>query len=377
MALDLTVIREDIDKIDKNIVELFEERMKLCEDVARYKIGVGKDVLDKEREITKINKLTSLAHGEFNEHGVEELFTQIMAISRKRQYQLLAENGIVDLPEFKKVDYIDKKNVKVVYQGVPGAYSNQAMLNYFGENVDNMMVPTFRDAMEVIYRGEADYAVLPVENSTAGIVADTYDLLMEFDNYVVDMVDVKVEHALLGLKDADMSDIKVVYSHPQGLMQCSKFLDEHKEWKQISQPNTAGSAKKVVEENDKTQAAIASENAAKIYGLKVLESNINHNTDNTTRFIIVGKEKIYRKDAGKICICFEVPHESGTLYNMLSNFIYNGLNMTKIESRPIVDKSWEYRFYVEFEGRLEDAAVKNALGGIKAEANYMKIIGNF
>ena len=377
MALDLTVIREDIDKIDKNIVELFEERMKLCEDVARYKIGVGKDVLDKEREITKINKLTSLAHGEFNEHGVEELFTQIMAISRKRQYQLLAENGIVDLPEFKKVDYIDKKNVKVVYQGVPGAYSNQAMLNYFGENVDNMMVPTFRDAMEVIYRGEADYAVLPVENSTAGIVADTYDLLMEFDNYVVDMVDVKVEHALLGLKDADMSDIKVVYSHPQGLMQCSKFLDEHKEWKQISQPNTAGSAKKVVEENDKTQAAIASETAAKIYGLKVLESNINHNTDNTTRFIIVGKEKIYRKDAGKICICFEVPHESGTLYNMLSNFIYNGLNMTKIESRPIVDKSWEYRFYVEFEGRLEDAAVKNALGGIKAEANYMKIIGNF
>lgn len=377
MALDLTVIREDIDKIDKNIVELFEERMKLCEDVARYKIGVGKDVLDKEREITKINKLTSLAHGEFNEHGVEELFTQIMAISRKRQYQLLAENGIVELPEFKKVDYIDKKNVKVVYQGVPGAYSNQAMLNYFGENVDNMMVPTFRDAMEVIHRGEADYAVLPVENSTAGIVADTYDLLMEFDNYVVDMVDVKVEHALLGLKDADMSDIKVVYSHPQGLMQCSKFLDEHKEWKQISQPNTAGSAKKVVEENDKTQAAIASETAAKIYGLKVLESNINHNTDNTTRFIIVGKEKIYRKDAGKICICFEVPHESGTLYNMLSNFIYNGLNMTKIESRPIVDKSWEYRFYVEFEGRLEDAAVKNALSGIKSEANYMKIIGNF
>lgn len=377
MALDLTVIREDIDKIDKNIVELFEERMKLCEDVARYKIGAGKDVLDKEREITKINKLTSLAHGEFNEHGVEELFTQIMAISRKRQYQLLAENGIVELPEFKKVDYIDKKNVKVVYQGVPGAYSNQAMLNYFGENVDNMMVPTFRDAMEVIHRGEADYAVLPVENSTAGIVADTYDLLMEFDNYVVDMVDVKVEHALLGLKDADMSDIKVVYSHPQGLMQCSKFLDEHKEWKQISQPNTAGSAKKVVEENDKTQAAIASETAAKIYGLKVLESNINHNTDNTTRFIIVGKEKIYRKDAGKICICFEVPHESGTLYNMLSNFIYNGLNMTKIESRPIVDKSWEYRFYVEFEGRLEDAAVKNALSGIKSEANYMKIIGNF
>lgn len=377
MELDLNVIREDIDKIDKNIVELFESRMNLCEDVARYKIGAGREVLDKEREASKIKKLKSFAHGQFNSHGVEELFAQIMAISRKRQYQLLAENGIVDLPEFTKVDYIEKKNVKVVYQGVPGAYSNQAMMNYFGENVDNMRVPTFRDAMEVIHKGEADYAVLPVENSTAGIVSDTYDLLMEYDNYVVDMIDVKVEHALLGLKDAEMSDIKVVYSHPQGLMQCSKFLDEHKDWKQIAQPNTAGSAKKVLEENDITQAAIASETAAKIYGLKVLKSNINFNSDNTTRFIIVGKKKVYRKDAGRICICFEVPHESGTLYNMLSNFIYNGLNMTKIESRPIVDKSWEYRFYVEFEGRLEDAAVKNALSGIKAEANYLKIIGNF
>lgn len=377
MELNLDEIRQDIDKIDNTIVELFENRMQLCENVAKYKIGVGKKVLDKDREKSKIEKLTALANGEFNERGVEELFSQIMAISRKRQYQIMAENGIVDLPEFEKVDYIDKKDVKVVYQGVPGAYSNQAMMNYFGENVDNMMVPTFREAMEYIKDGKADYAVLPVENSTAGIISDTYDLMVEFDNYVVDMVDVKIEHALLGLPDAEMSDIQSVYSHPQGLMQCSKFLEKHKEWKQMAYSNTAVSAKKVIDDKDKSQAAIASEMAAKIYGLKVLKSNINYNSDNTTRFIIVGNKKVYRKDAGKICICFEISHESGTLYNMLSNFIYNGLNMTKIESRPIVDKSWEYRFYVEFEGNFDDAAVKNALTGIASEANYLKIIGNF
>lgn len=377
MNCNLDEIRNDIDDIDSSIVELFEKRMKLCENVAEYKIENGKNVLDKQREDEKIKKVKSLAHNEFNGQGIEELFNQIMAISRKRQYQMLSSHGIGDIPSFNKINDIEKKDVKVVYQGVPGAYSNQAMMNYFGENADNTNVKTFREAMEYISQGKADYAVLPMENSTAGIVNDTYDLLMEFDNYIVDQVDVKVEHALLGTMDAQMSDINVVYSHPQGLMQCTKFLENHKDWRQIAQANTAGSAKKVLEEGDKSHAAIASENAARIYGLKILQKAINDDSKNTTRFIIVGSKKVYRSEAGKICVCFELPHESGTLYNMLSHFIFNGLNLTKIESRPIVDRSWEYRFYAEFEGRLDEAAVKNALRGIAEEANRMKIIGNY
>ncbi|MBD5134440.1 MAG: prephenate dehydratase [Lachnospiraceae bacterium] len=377
MALDLQSIRDDIDDIDKKIVELFEERMKLCSDVAEYKIENDKKVLDRDREIDKINKVKALAHNSFNRHGVGELFSQIMSISRKMQYQILSRHGIGEEPGFEQIDGIDKENVTVVYQGVPGAYSNKAMQDYFGKDVQNINVKTFRDAMEYIRLGKADYAVLPIENSTAGIVNDTYDLLMEYNNYIVDQTEVKVEHSLLGLPDAQISDISVVYSHPQGLMQCSRYLEEHKDWKRIAQANTAGSAKKVIEDGDICQAAIASESAASIYGLKILDSNINDNDKNTTRFVIIGNKKVYRKDAGRIFVCFELPHESGSLFNILSNFIYNGLNMTKIESRPIADKSWEYRFYVEFEGKLDDAAVNNALRGIAEEANFMKIVGNY
>lgn len=377
MPLDLNKIREEIDKTDEEIVELFESRMKLCSDVAEYKISTGKKVLDKERENQKIEKVESLAHNEFNRHAVSELFSQIMSISRKMQYQILSKHGIGNDPGFNQVSEIEKKDVSVVYQGVPGAYSNKAMIDYFGKDVKHTNVLTFREAMEYVSEKKADYAVLPIENSTAGIINDTYDLLMEFNNYIVDQIDVKVEHALLGLKDAQISDIKTVYSHPQGLMQCSKYLEQHKEWKQIAQANTAGSAKKVTDDADKTQAAIASESAAEIYGLKVLKNGIIDNDKNTTRFIIVGNKKVYRKDAGRIYICFEISHESGSLYNILSNFIYNNLNMTRIESRPIADKSWEYRFYVEFEGKLEDAAVKNAIRGIEEEANWLKILGNY
>ena len=141
--------------------------------------------------------------------------------------------------------------------------------------------------------------------------------------------------------------------------------------------NTAGAAKKVREQNDITQAAIASREAGRVFGLSVLAENICHNEQNVTRFIIVSSKPVYEKTAGKVSVCFELPHESGTLYNMLSHIIYNGLNMTKIESRPIPGRTWEYRFFVDFEGNLEDSAVKNALRGLEAEANRMRVLGNY
>ena len=377
MNLDLNEIRQEIDKIDASIVEMFEKRMDLCKNVALFKIQNNKNVLDKQREVEKIKKVMDLAENDFNRHGIEELFTQIMSISRKLQYQLLTENGRGDELGYTLIDELNKENVTVVYQGVPGAYSHQAMLNYFGKDVNNYNVITFREAMEEIRDGKADYAVLPIENNTAGIVNDVYDLLVEFDNCIVDQTDVIVKHALLGTQEARMEDIKVVYSHPQGIMQCNEFLEKHKNWQKISQSNTAASAKKVLEENDKTHAAIASTVAAEIYGLKVLEENINYNSENTTRFIIVSRNKVYTKNAGKVCICFELPHSSGTLYNMLSHFIYNGLNMTKIESRPIKERSWESRFFVEFEGKFHEPGTFNAIQGIMKEANSIKVLGNY
>ncbi len=375
--MDLLEIRDKIDVIDNELVKLFEERMSLCESVADYKIENGKEVLDRKRELEKISTVKNYATNEFNKYSVEELFIQIMAMSRKLQYSRLTAHGVPINIEFTQVKTINKENVKVVYQGVPGAYSHEAMLDYFGENVTNTNVRTWREAMELVKSGDADYAVLPIENSTAGMVNDVYDLLVEYDNYIVDEVDVHVQHALLGLKDSSIDDIKVVYSHPQGLMQCNEFLEEHKDWQRISQSNTALSAKKVIDENDISIAAIASENAGKIYGLKVLKRELVPSC-NTTRFIIVSNKNIYKEDAGKIFVSFELPHKSGSLYNALSHFIYNGLNMTKIESRPLGEgNNWEYRFYVEFDGRLSDSGVKNALRGLKEEASALKIFGNY
>lgn len=379
--LDLNKIREDIDVTDKQIVELFEKRMKLCEDVAEYKIATGKEVLDTTREKQKLEKVVGLANNDFNKKSVEELFKQIMAMSRKMQYQILSnhniKNNIDNVIDFKEVDELKIENAKVVYQGLEGAYAHDAVCQYFGENCDMYHVETWRDAMEEVKEGRADYAVLPIENSTAGIVSQVYDLLVEYDNYIVGETFVKVEHALLGTKDATIEDIERVYSHPQSLMQSAKFLEEHRDWQQISLSNNAVSAKKVADDNDKTKAAIASVRAGNLYGLQVLKEKVNYSDVNTTRFVIVGKNKIYKKDADKVSICFELAHESGSLYNILSHFIFNNLNMTNIESRPIEDKKWEYRFFIDIEGKLGDAAVKNALKGIGAEALKLMILGNY
>lgn len=374
--MDLLKLREQIDVIDRQIVSLYEQRMDICSQVAEYKIETGKKVFDRQREMEKLASVKALTHNEFNSHGVEELFEQIMSMSRKLQYQLLAQHGSMGKLPFIGVDELEKSRARVVFQGAEGAYSQAAMTQYFGEQIQSFHVDTFRDAMSAIDEGSADFAVLPIENSTAGIVSEIYDLLVEFENYIVGEQIIQVRHCLLGVPGTKIEDIRTVYSHPQSLMQSSRFLAGY-DWKQISMQNNAFAAQKVAEEGDRSQAAIASEYAAKVYGLEVLRRGVNQEQDNSTRFIIVTNQKIFRKDAGKVSICFELPHQSGSLYHMLSHFIYNNLNMCRIESRPIEDRSWEYRFFIDFEGNLADSAVKNALRGLRDEARNMKILGNY
>ena len=327
---DLLELREEIDKVDKQIVALFEERMQISEDVAKYKIANGKKVFDKDRERSKLETLKGLADNDFNRHGIEELFQQIMSMSRKLQYQLLTENGAAGRLPFIAVDDIERENIRVVYQGVEGAYSHAAMREYFGKDVNCFHVKKWRDAMEAIAEGAADYAVLPIENSSAGIVADNYDLLVNFENYIVGEQIIKCEHALLGLPGTKLEDIRTVYSHQQAFSQCEEYLDQHREWQQIPYDNTARAAKKVAEEKDPSQAAIGSKFAAEYFGLEILAEHVYYNEANSTRFIIVTNQRIFRRDATKISICFEVPHHSGALYNILSHFIYNNLNMNNI-----------------------------------------------
>lgn len=375
--LDLSESRAQIDVIDKEITRLFQKRIDVCRDVAAYKIQNNKKVLDKTRENQKLETLSQLAEDGFKEHGIQDLFTQVMAICRKRQYQIMKEEGVAQPVPFAPIDAIEKENVKVVFQGVEGAYSHAASMAYFGDSAEYFHVPNFEEVMKAVAQGEADFGVLPLENSSAGQVGDVYDLLTRYDNTIVGEYYLPVRHCLLGLKGATINEIQTVYSHPQGLMQCAKFLNEHADWQQISQANTAVSAQKVIKENNPKTAAIASATAAKLYGLEILEEGINDNKTNTTRFIIVCNKKIYCKQASKISIMFEIPHESGSLYTILSHMIYNDLNMTKIESRPIPEQPFEYRFFVDFEGNLADAAVENALLGINEEVARLKILGNY
>ena len=375
--MDLSLIREDIDKVDKEIIELFQKRMDLCEEVAKYKLSVGKAILDKGREDSKIEKVQTFVDDESMKVALSDLFRQIMSSSRKLQYKFMEQNSATVRAECEIVDKIETQGAKVCYQGIEGAYSYLAMKRYFGEDVDGYNVPTFDAAMKEVAEGRADYAVLPIENSTAGIVNDTYDLLMKYDNYIVADLVYEIDHALLGLPGAKVSDISKVYSHPQGLMQCSHYLDEHLDWDRIATTNTSLGAKKVLADGDIHQAAIASREAAKVFGLEVIASEIRNEKNNATRFVIISKKRSFAKDAKTMSICFEIAHEAGSRYGILSHIKYNGLNMTKIQSRPIEGKMWQWRFYVDFEGNVNDAAVLNAMRGIEAESTYLKFLGNY
>jgi len=375
--VNLQECRKELDDIDSQIVELFERRMKVCGEVAQYKISVGKAVYDGAREQQKLETVSGMAGNEFNKTAIRELFAQMMTISRRYQYGLLAEHGLLTDLGFVMVEELPMAGARIVYQGVEGSYQHIAALQYFGDDADIYHVTSFEDAMKAVDERDADYAVLPIENSSAGAVVDSYDLLTKYQNHIVAETFLPVSHSLLARPEAELSDIRTVYSHPQALMQCSEYLNRQSEWKQISLENTAVAAKKVFDDGDKTQAAVASETAGKLYGLKALKTSIQNNQNNTTRFMVLTRNAVYRREASKVSVCFELPHRYGTLYNVLGNFIFNRLNMQMIESRPIAGRNWEYQFFVDIEGNLQDMAMQNALKSIAQEVQNLRILGNY
>ena len=377
MIQDLSITREEIDKVDSQIVGLLEKRMDLALEVAKYKSSTGKPIYDREREQQKLEKLGGMAHGEFNSKSVQEIFTQIMSISKRYQYRAIGDQDHFIGNMYKQIDEIViTPDTRAVYAGVPGAFAETALAAYFGEDVKATNVKDFAEVARMVAEGEADYGVLPIENSTAGFVNGIYNLLDSFGLSIVGEQMIRVDQCLLGLPGTDISKVHTVFSHPQGLMQAKEYLED-KGFKQVSMSNTALAAKKVREDGDFSKAAIASERAAKIYGLEILDPKLNVSDDNTTRFVIVSNRKEYVKDANKVSISFSLHHECGTLYNILGHFIFNNVNMTSIESVPLPDKQWEYCFFVDFQGSLADNDVKNALKGIMAETEDFKIIGCF
>lgn len=280
---------------------------------------------------------------------------------------------------FEKIDKLKvDKQTKVAFFGVEGTYSQQAMEYFFGEDgYQSYALPKFVDVMKAVHDGKADYGVVPIENSSTGGITDIYDHMLDYDIFIVGEQIIKIDHALLGIPGSRLNDIKVVYSHTQGLRQCSSFFESHPEIKPVEVSSTAAGAQRVLEDGDASKAAIAAKRAAKVYGLDVLLTAVNEQNNNSTRFIIISAKKQYISSSGKISISFETKHESGALYRILSHFNSNGINLEKIESRPIPGRTWEYRFFVDIDGRLDMQGVKNALASVAEESEGLTIIGNF
>lgn len=370
-------IRGKIQDVDYEIAALFEKRMKYAAELGLAKKEAGAPIYDKNREDEKLADITKNHSNPFVVKGLEEVFIQLLSISRKYQYHLVhqrdryIENYFTEVPEL--VMYPD---TRVAYPGVPGSFSEMACEKFFGRDVDHYSVVNFKDVALALNNGDADYGVLPIENSSAGDVTGVYDILLENDVCIVGEEFVRVEHCLLGCPGAKITDITTVYSHPQGLMQCAPYL-EKLELEQISVENTAIAAEAVAKNGKIYEAAIASRRAAELYGLDILAESINFESNNETRFVILSKKRQYTQKAGKVSISFSLLHESGTLYNILSHFLYNDLNLSHIESVPLPEKQWEYRFYIDISGNLHDPAMRNALQGVRSEVAEFKILGNY
>lgn len=370
---DLMQCRKEIDEIDSRMTELFEKRMQIAADVAEYKRVSGKKVFDKQREDEKLERVEQMASNEYFGRGLKELFSQIMSLSRKYQYTMLADKGQNGFVEIDGLHCGEEDTV--AFFGEPGSYTEQASMRALGESCQRISCPTFAAVVEAVEKGTVKYGVVPIENTTTGDISDLYDLMAVHPVYPVAEQVVKIEHVLAAPEGATEEGIKEVFSHPQALMQCSGYFEKRPELLQRACSSTSGCAMEVAKGGDVTKAAIASDIAAKRYGLTVLRRGLNNENVNSTRFLVISKDAVFTPEADKVSICFEIAHESGSLYRILSHLIYNNLNMTKIESRPIPGKQFEYRFFVDFDGRLSEPAVQNALTGIKEEASRLKVLG--
>ena len=380
---DLNEIREAINEVDQSLAQLFEKRMELVALVAEYKIENDIPILNSEREKQVIERALESLRDKSLSREMEIFFNELMAISREYQSRYIDEKFVAQTRGSDEAWGIsalasrETKKLKIGFQGVEGSFSEEALLNYFGREAMTSSFRFFEDVFMAIDRGDVDYGILPVENSSTGSVNEVYDLLRKYGCHINGEIVLKVKQNLLGVKGARMEDIKEVYSHSQGFQQSAEFFKEHSSWKLIPYHNTALGAKLVSEAGDISRAAVASERAAAIYGLDILKKNLNFNSKNYTRFVIVGKDLELDESSDKISVVLTVRHKAGSLCDVLRLFSQEGLNLLKIESRPIMDKSWEYFFHLDFEGNLQDPHVSRIMDQIRSRTTYFKILGNY
>jgi chorismate mutase/prephenate dehydratase len=370
---ELDAIRASIDALDRSIVQALAERKRHVQELTRLKTGSALALRDSAREDEVLSRLSALAQQQgLSAYFVRALYREIFDFSLRVQQQHVIDQ--------RNSGERAKRRAIVSFQGADGAYSQIAAERHFAAwdgEIECRGQSSFLALLQAVSTGAADYGMLPVENTTAGSINEAYDLLAQTSLAVVGEEVLRVEHCLVGLPDASVEQIRRVYSHPQALAQCSVFLSGLEDCAVQSFTDTAMSVQKVRDEADPTQAAVASQRAADLYGLKVLARNIENQKDNYTRFMVVARTPL-RLDESVTCktsLIFSTRHEQGALVRCLNVLADRGLNLTKLESRPRPNSPFEYLFYVDFEGNLESEAVRGAIEGMRAHTSYLKVLG--
>ena len=374
---DLDDYRNKIDEIDKEITRLFEERMDTVIKIANYKKDNNLPIFNRDREDEVIDKNVGYLKNNDYAEETRKFFISLMEVSRELQSRKMieAEENVEN-----KVILEEIRNVragKIGYYGVPGSFSEEAMLKYFGELEDSNSYGEFEDVFLAVKNDEIKYGVVPIENSSTGAISQVYDLLYKYGFYIVGEECIKINQNLIGVKGTTLDTIKEVYSHPQPIEQSTEFLKNHSDWKLIPYHSTAACAKFISDLKDTSKAAIASNRAASMYDLEIIKEKINNKSDNSTRFIIISKELETDSSCNKVSVVFSLEHKAGTLYKLLRHFAENNINMMKIESRPMEKGAWKYFLYVDFEGNIESQEVKIALKLIEQSSAYFKLIGTY
>ncbi len=373
MKKELESIRKRLDEIDRSILMALSERQGLVKEVSNYKLTTNTGIRDMEREERLLNKIRDVAAEiGLDRYYAEHLFREIITNSVRYQTHSLVDHQNDN----------DASHVSVSYQGTDGAYSHLAAQRHFDErfeHVDCYGYDTFKDAAKALIDGHVDYALLPIENTTAGSINDTYDILGESNLHIVGEEIIKVVHCLLAVEQVEVSQIRRILSHPKAIEQCTDFLAKLPRCKVESYLDTAISAKKVMDDGDLSQAAIAGAHAADHYGLQVIAHDIANQRENFTRFVVVSKEDV-RVDVQiptKTSLMMVTSHKEGALVECLNALHRHGINICKLESRPKINEPFRYSFYVDIEANTSDPNTEKALEALANEAVELKVFGSY
>ena len=356
MSNKLEQARKIINEVDSKMAELFVMRMRAAELVFEHKKELGLPILDQKREDEVIERNSALVEDKVLKGYYIDYLKNVMSVSRSYQYRM-------------------QSGLRVAYSGVEGAFAHIAAGRIFPAG-NRVSYSDFKAAYDSVLKGECDVAVLPIENSYAGEVGQTIDLIFSGTLYINGIYELEIHQNLLGLTDATVEDIKKVMSHPQALTQCHDYI-EMRGFATEETSNTALAARRVVEANDKSLGAIASVETAEICGLKVIEANINKSGENTTRFAVLSKVKAASQALTSTVLMFTVKHEAGSLANAIAIIGQHGYNMTALRSRPMKKHSWQYYFYVEIDGTVDTENGRQMLEELRGVCDRLKVAGTF